>query len=522
MHEATSRAQAIRDALVLAHEQDTVIITGKGHEPTQEIAGVFHRYNDRYVLLAARREPSGAARVIALTAAEIAAATGGVLRGGVDPPSWSAGRSWSTRARTVPGGLFVALPGEHVDGHEYAAVAVRAALRWCSRRATSSATAAPSCRASSSPTSRRRSATWRASCCERLREASWEPGGSGLKVVGITGSVGKTTTKDLLAQLCGSVGPTIAPVRSFNNEIGLPLTVLRADENTRFLVLEMGASGPGHLDYLTQIAPPDVAVVLVVGQAHLGGFGGIEAVARAKAEIVQGLVSDGVAVLNADDPRVSAMASLAPGDVVTFGAAPSASVGARDVVLDRAGRARFTLVSRLEEQERTADVELRLVGEHHVHNALGAAAAALALGLDVDEVAAGLAAADALSPHRMHVVDRPDGVTVVDDSYNANPDSMRAALKALAVLAGRDRRSVAVLGEMLELGAEARTAHDAIGRLCVRLNIGLTIVVGEGARAIRDGANHEGRGATRSCWPTTSTSRRSSWSPSCAPATSCW
>jgi len=257
-------------------------------------------------------------------------------------------------------------------------------------------------------------------------------------------------------------------------------------------VLEMGASGPGHLDRLTQIAAPDVAVVLVVGQAHLSGFGGIEAVAHAKAEIVLGMVSEGVAVLNADDPRVSAMASVAPGDVVTFGVAPEATVGARDVALDRAGHARFTLVSRFASGERTADIELRLVGEHHVHNALAAAAAALALGLDLDEVAAGLTAADALSPHRMHVVDRADGVTVVDDSFSADPDSVRAALKALAVLAGRERRSIAVLGEMRDLGPEARAAHDAIGRLCVRLNIGLTIVVGEGARAIRDGANHEG------------------------------
>jgi len=162
------------------------------------------------------------------------------------------------------------------------------------------------------------------------------------------------------------------------------------------------------------------------------------------------------------------------------------------VHLDRAGRARFTLVERTEDGEEVADVELRLVGEHHVHNALAAAAAARAVGLSLAEVAEGLTAADALSPHRMHVVDRPDGVTVVDDSYNANPDSMRAALKALAVLAGRDRRSVAVLGEMLELGPGARDAHDQIGRLVVRLNIGLTVVVGEGARAIRDGANHEG------------------------------
>jgi UDP-N-acetylmuramoyl-tripeptide--D-alanyl-D-alanine ligase len=431
--------------------------------------------------------------VIALTAAEIAAATGGVLRGAAatDPALVVSGPVVVDSRDDVTGGLFVALPGENVDGHDYASVAVTngAALVLTARDVVGAGGAVlPSVVVDDVE---RALGDLARVVLERLREAALEPGGSGLRVVGITGSVGKTTTKDLLAQLCGSVGPTIAPVRSFNNEIGLPLTVLRADESTRFLVLEMGASGPGHLTYLTDIAPPDVAVVLIVGHAHLGGFGGIDAVAVAKSEIVQGLVPDGVAVLNADDPRVSAMAALAPGDVVTFGAAPQATVGVRDVRLDRSGRATFTLVRR-GVVESTAQVTLRLVGEHHVHNALGAAAAALAVGLGLDEVAAGLSAADALSPHRMHVVDRPDGVTIVDDSYNANPDSMRAALKALAVLAGRDRRSIAVLGEMLELGPDAREAHDAIGRLCVRLNIGLTIVVGDGARAIRDGANHEG------------------------------
>ncbi|WP_421741852.1 UDP-N-acetylmuramoyl-tripeptide--D-alanyl-D-alanine ligase [Cellulomonas sp.] len=431
--------------------------------------------------------------MIALTAAEIAAATGGVLRGtaATDPALVVSGPVVVDSRDDITGGLFVALPGENVDGHDYASVAVAggAALVLAARDVIGAGGAVlPSVVVADVE---RALGDLARVVLERLREAALEPGGSDLRVVGITGSVGKTTTKDLLAQLCGSVGPTIAPVRSFNNEIGLPLTVLRADESTRFLVLEMGASGPGHLTYLTDIAPPDVAVVLIVGHAHLGGFGGIDAVAVAKSEIVQGLVSDGVAVLNADDPRVSAMAALAPGEVVTFGAAPLATVGVRDVRLDRSGRATFTLVRR-GEVESTAEVTLRLVGEHHVHNALGAAAAALAVGLELDEVAAGLSAADALSPHRMHVVDRPDGVTIVDDSYNANPDSMRAALKALAVLAGRDRRSIAVLGEMLELGPGAREAHDAIGRLCVRLNIGLTIVVGDGARAIRDGANHEG------------------------------
>jgi len=424
--------------------------------------------------------------VIALTAAEIAAATGGRLHA-VDAAALVHGAVVTDSREVETGGLFVALPGEHVDGHDYAATAVAAgaALVLAARPVAGPDGDLPAVLVDDVE---RALGDLAREVLVRLREAALEPGGSELKVVGITGSVGKTTTKDLMAQLCGAAGPTIAPVRSFNNEIGLPLTVLRADETTRYLVLEMGASGPGHLTYLTDVAPPDVAVVLVVGQAHLGGFGGIEAVATAKSEIVQGLLPDGVAVLNADDQRVAAMAPLAPGDVVTFGNAPASDVRAADVVVDRAGRARFTIVT----ADGSAPVELRLVGEHHVHNALAAAAAGLAVGLTLDDVAAGLSAADALSPHRMHVVDRPDGITIIDDSYNANPDSMRAALKALAVVAGRDRRSVAVLGEMLELGEGSREAHDALGTLVVRLNIGLTLVVGEGARGIRDGANREG------------------------------
>ena len=425
--------------------------------------------------------------MIALTAAEIAAATHGSLAG-VAPGHVVAGPVVTDSREVLPGGLFVALPGEHVDGHDFApaAVAAGASLVLAARPL-------PGLPCVVVPDVERALGDLAREVLVRLRDAAAQPGGSGLRVIGVTGSVGKTTTKDVLAQVCGAAGPTVAPVRSFNNEIGLPLTVLRADEQTRFLVLEMGASGPGHLTYLTDIAPPDVAVVLVVGQAHLGGFGGgIDGVARAKAEIVAGLVPDGTAVLNADDPRVRAMAAAAPGEVVLFGASPDARVRAEDVRLDGSGRARFRLVHVVGDAREERAVELRLVGEHHVHNALAAAAAALTAGIPLDDVVAGLSAADALSPHRMHVVDRPDGVTVVDDSYNANPDSMRAALKALAVIAGRQRRSVAVLGEMLELGEESRAAHDAIGRLVVRLNIDLTVVVGDGARAIRDGANHEG------------------------------
>lgn len=442
--------------------------------------------------------------MIAMTAAQVVAATGGRLcPADLDPATVVTGPVVVDSRQAGPGALFVALPGEHADGHDYAAAAVRdgAALVLATRELTDDGPDGPApLPAVVVDDVERALGDLARVVLAQLREAAAEPGGTDLRVIGVTGSVGKTTTKDLLAQLCAAAGPTVAPEKSFNNEIGLPLTVLRADEQTRFLVLEMGASGIGHLDYLTGIAPPDVSVVLVVGHAHLDGFGGIEAVARAKSEIVSGLVPGGIAVLNADDPRVLAMAAKAPGPVVTFGASEGADVRAVDLRVDRAGRAAFTLDAGPvppgedpgEDVRARAGVTLRLVGEHHVHNALAAAAAALAVGLPLDDIAAGLSAADALSPHRMHVVERPDGVTVVDDSYNANPDSMRAALRALAVLAGRERRSIAVLGEMLELGPDARAEHEAIGLQVVRLNIDLTVVVGAGARGIAAGAVREG------------------------------
>lgn len=433
--------------------------------------------------------------MIALTAGEVAAVTGGALSA-LDPATVVAGPVVTDSREVVPGALFAAIAGEHADGHAFAAGAVAAgavAVLAAREVADEDGRALPAIVVPDVVAAL--GALARDVLC-RLREAAAEQvghSGSGLTVVAVTGSVGKTTTKDLLLQVLGSAGPAVAPVHSFNNEIGLPLTVLRADESTRYLVLEMGASGIGHIAYLTDIAPPDVAVVLVVGVAHVGEFGGIEATARAKSELVTGLVPGGVAVLNADDPRVADMAALAPGEVVTFGLSSAAQVRGEDVRLGAGGRAELTLLdARRPAAARRVPVALRLVGEHHVHNALAAAAAALVVGLDLDAVAAGLAGANALSPHRMHVVDRPDGVTVVDDAYNANPDSVRAALKALAALAGRERRSVAVLGEMMELGPASREAHDAIGRLAVRLDIGLTVVVGAGARAIADGAAHEG------------------------------
>ena len=306
-------------------------------------------------------------------------------------------------------------------------------------------------------------------------------------VVAVTGSQGKTTTKDLLAQVLSAGGATVAPKGSLNDELGMPLTALRADEQTRFLVLEMGAKGLGHIRYLTELARPDVSVVLNVGLAHVGGFGGKEVTAQAKGELVEALLDDGVAVLNADDPLVAAMVTRTTARTVLVGESASATVRAEKVRLDGAGRATFELVT----PDGTAEVALGLVGRHHVANSLSAAAVGLAVGIDLATVAGRLSSAVALSRWRMEVTERPDGVTIVNDAYNANPDSMRAALETLPVLA-RGRRSWAVLGEMLELGEASAKEHEGIGRLAVRLGVSRLLVVGEGARAIERGARSEG------------------------------
>lgn len=420
--------------------------------------------------------------MIPLSAPEVAAATGGRLVGRAAGARVTGPVVVDSRL-VEPGALFVALPGERTDGHDHAAAAVAAgASLVLAAREVTGADGEPLPAVVVDDVTEALGELAR-DVLARLRAS----GEAAPTVLAVTGSVGKTTTKDVLAQVLAEAGPTVWPERSFNNEIGLPLTVLRADPTTRYLVLEMGASGLGHIDYLTRIAPPDVAAVLVVGTAHVGEFGGVDAIARAKAEIVAGLRPGGTAVLNADDARVSAMAATAPADVVTFGRRADADVRAEDVRLDEHGRASFTLRA----AGAAAPVRLLLVGEHHVHNALAAAAAALAAGLDVAVVADALGRARALSPHRMQVTERADGVTIIDDSYNANPDSMRAALKALAI-AGRGRRTVAVLGEMLELGADHVRAHDEIGRLVVRLDVDRLLVVGEGARALHLGATQEG------------------------------
>ena len=310
-----------------------------------------------------------------------------------------------------------------------------------------------------------------------------------LDVIAITGSVGKTTTKDLLLQILSEDGPTVAPELSFNNEVGLPLTVLRADESTRYLVLEMGASGPGHIAYLTDIVSPDAAIELCVGHAHVGGFGGFAGVAAAKAELIRGTRPGGPVILNTDDPNVEAMAPLATGRVIRFSASGDlrGDVRAQDVSLDRADRASFTLAT----PEERARVDLTVVGRHHVNNALAAAAGALALGMDCETVAAALSRARALSPHRMDVCElvvEGAELTLIDDSYNANLDSMRAGIAALASI-GCGGRRIAVLGEMLELGEESRSLHEQVGAMIADAGVDTLIGLGADAHYYLEGAH---------------------------------
>jgi len=304
-----------------------------------------------------------------------------------------------------------------------------------------------------------------------------------LTVIGLTGSSGKTTTKDLIAQVTAHLGPTVAPAGTFNNELGHPYTVLRADPDTRYLVLEMGARGIGHIRYLCGIARPRIGIVLNVGVAHLGEFGSQDQIALAKGELVEALPADGVAILNADDHRVAAMASRTAARVVMVGESPGADVRATDVSLDERGRPAYTLVM----PSGSAPVRLGISGRHQVGNTLVAAAVAGELGAAPEEIAQWLGDLRLVSTRRMDVFDRANDVTVIDDSYNANPASTAAALNALTAI-GDGRRRIAVLGYMAELGEYERAGHEEVGRLAATLGVDLLVVVGEPAAPIHDGA----------------------------------
>ncbi|HSF26232.1 MAG TPA: UDP-N-acetylmuramoyl-tripeptide--D-alanyl-D-alanine ligase [Actinomycetes bacterium] len=422
--------------------------------------------------------------MIPSTLEHLAAVTGGVVHDG-DPGTVVTGPVVVDSRAAEPGSLFVAMRGDRVDGHDFAqaAMAAGAVAALATRPVAVPAVVVADPLAALGALAR--------DLLDRRPAVT---------VTALTGSSGKTTTKDLLAQVLASTVPgaadaTVATVASQNNELGLPLTVLTCDESTRHLVVEMGARGAGHIDYLASIARPHVAVVLNVGSAHLGEFGSRQAIAAAKGELVAALRPDGLAVLNGDDPLVRAMAERTQARVVLVGESERCQVRADDVRVDEQGRAGFTLVT----PQGSAAVALRVYGEHHVANALAVAAVALEHGAELPAVAAALSQAEPSSRWRMEVRQRADGLTVVNDAYNANPESMRAALKALAAMAG-GRRTWAVLGEMLELGPDSGTEHDAVGRLAVRLNVSRVVAVGDGARLLHMGASLEGSWDNESVW----------------------
>ncbi|MDL9981412.1 UDP-N-acetylmuramoyl-tripeptide--D-alanyl-D-alanine ligase [Microbacterium sp. ASV49] len=419
--------------------------------------------------------------MIALTLSEIAAVLGGTIHlHGSDTPDTVVSGIVDTDSRVMePGGVFAAKPGETTDGHLFVGRAVEAGavLAIVEHVVEEPVTQIVVPDVVTALADLARDVVARVRALGRLR------------VVGITGSNGKTTTKNMLARILQDEGETIAPRGSYNNEVGAPLTMLRVTDDTTYLVSEFGAAAPGEIAKLAGLVTPDVGIVLMVGMAHAGGFGGIEATTAAKSELVRAVAPGGLAVLNADDGRVVSMAAIAAEggvEVRWFGQGETADVRASDVEVTASGT-RMTV---------TADgvgipLHLRVLGAHHVGNALAAIAAATALGVSLDDAVARLETLELAERWRMQPLGS-DRVRIINDAYNASPDSMAAALRTLAQIAAPGERTVAVLGAMSELGEYAGEEHDRIGELAVRLRIQRIVIVGAEARRMFLAAVGEG------------------------------
>jgi UDP-N-acetylmuramoyl-tripeptide--D-alanyl-D-alanine ligase len=419
--------------------------------------------------------------MIALSLFEIAQAVSGKLLVGATgstPESVVRGAVHTDSREITPGDIFVAKPGEVTDGHVFAPTALEqgAALLIVERELD---LPVPQILV---PDAVRALGDLATEVVARARSRGT------LKIVAVTGSNGKTTTKNLLRSILEKAGPTVAARASFNNQVGAPLTMLSVSEDTRFLIIEMGASGLGDISRLIAMARPDVGIVLKVGLAHAGGFGSLDATVTAKSEMVTDLLPTDIAVLNLDDPRVAGMAAVTRAQTVFFGENPAAEVRASDIRASKTGTT-FTLHLASGEER---PVTFRVLGEHHVMNALAAAAAAEALGVGIDDIVTALTSVTLAERWRMQVLGGRDGITVINDAYNASPDSMTAALKTLAQIREPGQRTIAVLGEMSELGEVAGEEHDRIGLLVVRLNISQVIVVGKAARRMHISTINEG------------------------------
>ena len=421
--------------------------------------------------------------MIGLQLNEIALAMGvAVPAGGGDPLITGV----SIDSRTIePGELFVAIPGARVDPHDLIPEAIRRGASAVVVERAIGEVDVPVLQVTDAQLSLGALAHW-----YRTTHLT-------CTVLAITGSSGKTTTKDLLVQICQGAGATVGARGSFNTEVGVPLTILRADAETRYLVLEMGMRGLGHIQYLVECANPDVGMVLNVGQAHLGMLANDNEIALAKSEMVSALDESAAAVVNLDDPACRAMTSLAPGRCVSFGESSDADVRLLEVSLDEQGQPNFRLA--FPDGTHTSTIQLHLVGEHMAMNAAAAAAAAWVAGIEPELIAERLSNAEPLSDMRMAVTRTDAGVTVINDAYNANPQSMRAALRALKGIRASGR-TWAVLGEMRELGPAGVELHDEIGRLAVRLDISRLVCVGEGTKVMHLAASNEGSWGQESIW----------------------
>ncbi|WP_418906952.1 UDP-N-acetylmuramoyl-tripeptide--D-alanyl-D-alanine ligase [Glutamicibacter endophyticus] len=431
--------------------------------------------------------------MIELSLNELIAITGGRATRSADGDIAVSAVTTDSR-EVVPGGLFVAKPGEFSDGHAFIDQALNAgAVLALAERETydDSRAVHPAIIVPDAVEAMGQIAAHIVRHLKATNDAT---------VIGITGSAGKTTTKDLLAGILSAEAPTVSPIGSYNGEVGVPLTVFQATADTKYLVIEMGATGIGHLNYLCDMVHPQIGVVLCVGTAHAGEFGGVDNIERAKGELVESLEATGTALLNADDPRVARMASRATAQVRYFGQEPAdpeaqpGAVWAREVQVNSAGQPELTLVFA---DGSTHRITSGLLGRHHVSNILAAASAAQAVGVEPARIAAALHGRGAGSRWRMERIERSDGVSIINDAYNANPDSMRAALVTLAELGRGDgtqpaRRTWAVLGEMRELGEDSVHEHDLLGRMAVRLNIAKLVIIGSGAKAAYNSAVLEG------------------------------
>lgn len=419
--------------------------------------------------------------MIALSLAEIAAATSGrVVLAGDDTPDTLVDGYVDTDSRKIaPGDVFVAKPGEVTDGHNFVGTALEAgaALALVEREvdvAISQIVVEDVVVA----------------IAELAREVVARVRSRGeLRVIGITGSNGKTTTKNMLRRILEDEGETVAPVASYNNAVGAPLTMLRVRETTKFLICELGADAPGQIARLAGLVTPDVGVVLMVGLSHAGGFGGIEHTALAKRELIEQVRPGGVAVLNADDHRVAAMSDTARErglGVRFFGESADAAVRATSITVSASGTD-----STLDVDGAQFPLHLRVLGAHHVKNAMAALTAAIALGVDPSDAIARLETIELAERWRMQVMGS-ESVRIINDAYNASPDAMQAALRTLAQITGEGERMVAVLGAMSELGEHDVEEHNKIGLLAVRLRIPRIVVVGREARALFLSAIAEG------------------------------